>query len=364
MKNSTSYIPQLDTLRAFAVIGVINWHWLKGGWSFGGTGVILFFVLSGYLITGILLKAKYNSENSISAKIYTLKNFIARRTLRIFPLYFLFISVFILGLKNIQNVQDYWIWYYLYASNILFFLKQGFLSVLLNHTWSLAVEEQFYLFWPLIILFVPRKDELKIILGFILLGPISRIVFSFLNLWDNTLLTTYLDCLAGGGLLAYLQLNPSTMKGFGQLKRFIPYAISILGAFVIYVYYMHQAYFHIVTNMLYALTTCLILYQLTSNYHQKWNFIFRNPALIFLGKISYGLYIYHKVIPWALTWTMSKIGFEMSQNLYINYMLYWIVLIPICYISYHYFEQPFNKLKRHFTYIKLSLKSPIQIQSN
>ena len=173
------YIKGLDTIRAFAVFLVLIAHWgpyfsphtvpalIKDVLIPNGLfGVNLFFVLSGFLISGILLKEKIANEGHQGR---TIKVFYIRRFLRIFPIYYL--VIFIAYALN-PGVREY-IWYYVgYSSNILP-AKVLFDSPLV-HTWSLAIEEQFYLIWPWLLIFVNRKYIKHVLLGFILIGIATR----------------------------------------------------------------------------------------------------------------------------------------------------------------------------------------------
>ncbi len=174
------YMPQLDALCALAVFAVWIEHWgIKERRGFnlipwGQLGVWLFFVLSGFLITGILLRAKEGVERSRSAGAGNgggdtlwgaTKNFYARRFLRILPIYYLalFATIFLLHIPDMRHL--FW-WHLTYTTNIRVafsdslgkFPDQGGI-----HFWTLAVEEQFYLLWPALILLVPRRHLVKTI---------------------------------------------------------------------------------------------------------------------------------------------------------------------------------------------------------
>ena len=159
-------IPGLDGLRALAIFTVLGSH--TKNYDFGWMGVQFFFVLSGFLITGILLRMKEN----LPAQQY-FKSFYGRRFLRIFPLYYFYL--FLLGLaawqtdmipfKFIQreieaNVQPQLPYAFLYVYNFLHATEAYHHTPFLSHLWSLSVEEQFYIIWPLI-LFLTPKEKMK-----------------------------------------------------------------------------------------------------------------------------------------------------------------------------------------------------------
>ena len=149
------YIKQLDGIRAIAVLLVIVSHWFPGGFAsryvLGSIGVDIFFVLSGFLITRILIaeRLKFSAAPSTYSRLKSIKNFMVRRSLRIFPIYYLLLILLVLCANQFPNpVAQDWKWYFFYLQNILFYINQGWPGGKLSHLWSLAVEEQFYLFWP------------------------------------------------------------------------------------------------------------------------------------------------------------------------------------------------------------------------
>jgi peptidoglycan/LPS O-acetylase OafA/YrhL len=156
---SLEHIPQLDLLRAIAVTLVIISHWLPGSHVLnrytpnGMLGVVIFFVLSGYLITRILLSLRVKSRQGLLLKGKAVRNFYVRRALRIVPLYFAVLGI--VTALDVGSFRENWAWHWTYLSNIYFYFHPGDISG--YHIWTLSVEEQFYLVWPLIILFMPRR---------------------------------------------------------------------------------------------------------------------------------------------------------------------------------------------------------------
>src|SRR5687768_1429660 len=158
-----SYFRQLDALRALAVSMVIFSHWPGYHhdmwsddlfWFNGEIGVKLFFVISGFLITGILLDERIKADQNDLGKASLLKTFYIRRFLRIFPLYYA--TLFVAFVLGHPDVVASWKWQVTYLSNFFYAMRGEYLGEV-SHFWSLAVEEQFYFVWPLIILFVPKK---------------------------------------------------------------------------------------------------------------------------------------------------------------------------------------------------------------
>src|SRR5215467_1488221 len=175
-------IPGLDGLRAIAFLLVFGLHtdYLQIGWI----GVQFFFVLSGFLITSILLDMK----KSLPPRDYFYK-FYGRRFLRIFPLYYFYLLAMagiLITLITVHYRINYLKIFFEQVRYAVFYVYDFFFSTIyfkqsyfLNHFWSLSVEEQFYIFWPLLILLVPEKWTKNLFIFFILLGPIFRIAFYF-----------------------------------------------------------------------------------------------------------------------------------------------------------------------------------------
>ncbi|MEO8665002.1 MAG: acyltransferase, partial [Ignavibacteria bacterium] len=219
----SDYMPQLDTLRTFAVFFVLIEHWLpENFWlkiiPYGMIGVTAFFVLSGFLITQILIRSKISIEVHNTGIFNSLKQFYARRTLRIFPIYYL--TVFIAFILNFESIRQKIFWYVFYLSNIYFYKIQGWDGAL-SHLWTLAVEEQFYVFWPIVIIFISRKYLLRSIVLLILFAMVFRgILFQFSDHSENSfnfisiLTPSCLDCFGLGAVLAYLRCYKDKFLNF------------------------------------------------------------------------------------------------------------------------------------------------------
>src|SRR5262249_9634937 len=155
-----------------AVIGVMYHHFYEraGGVGWAALGVRLFFVLSGFLITGILLRCRDLAAASSGGRSRQLRLFYARRALRILPL--AYVVVLAATFVNLPGMQETLPWHLRYTSNISFALHRDS-SALSGHFWSLAVEEQFYLVWPCLILFLPYSKLPWTIAATIVVGTVS-----------------------------------------------------------------------------------------------------------------------------------------------------------------------------------------------
>ena len=167
LANGNSYVKQIDGLRFFAVMLVAFQHWVLNPMEIlfpsGLIGVTLFFVLSGFLITTILLVSKAKSEANGKPKRWFIKQFYIRRFLRIFPLYYMVVGL--LFLFNVSYVR-YSIWWLLsYTINFRFAMDSKFTPII-AHFWSLSIEEQFYLIYPFLLLFINSKNFIAFLFHF------------------------------------------------------------------------------------------------------------------------------------------------------------------------------------------------------
>ncbi len=369
-------MPQLGAIRAIAVIAVVNLHWSVNlhwlgeiwGMAIGGVGgVILFFVLSGFLITSILLNEKYKLREDSKNRLIIIKNFIVRRTLRIFPIYYLYILFFYFA--GDPYIRSHWPWFFTYCSNIYFFKIQAFDTNLYNHSWSLAVEEQFYLFWPWLLLFISRKNESKLIISMILLALLSRFVLVILGCSDlnNIVFTSNtFDAFGLGALLAYLKINERSLKKMSGVYKFFKnnYAFLIFVPLILSMYLFFSrssiavSLFPIFFPLIYSLFSISLIYKAGIGFEGNARYFFENKIVLYIGKISYGIYLYHKAVPWLYKWISGKTGYELPGNEYVIYCIYLGTVIGIAGLSWFLFEKRINKLKYLFNYSDGKKKLP------
>ena len=348
----TKHIKALDGVRGLAILMVLIFHFgaflpngafehaVSAGIGFGWCGVDLFFCLSGFLITGILLRTVEHQDY--------FRLFYARRILRIFPAYYLFVAVSLLSvlaahrfgyLRNTTTNGQFWAW--LYLSN---WHDSGLPYT--PHLWSLALEEQFYLVWPLAIA-VFRRRALSFCLCVAALSFLARVVAVYAFGWgDETIhrMTPFrLDGLALGGAAACVAINPGLLS---KVKGFVPW---VLGAFLAVVVAIAAAYgSSAFTNQMntigYAALavsfSALVLHCATTP-GAIMN-VFLLPPLRHLGKYSYGIYIFH------YTWVRPS-----TSGL--NGAVLWIIVgstgsYILARISWKLVEQPFLRLKKNFEY--------------
>lgn len=346
------YMHQLDAIRAIAVIAVL-WHHFgpKHSIDMGEMGVSLFFVLSGFLITQILLKYRQDVEAKGYSTVSAFKKFYIRRTLRIFPIYYItLLAVFILGIKNAR--ETIW-WNISYLSNLKPALD-GVWEYSIAHFWSLSVEEQFYLFWPLLIFYVPKKHLLKSIIFVILIAPISRFIF-YLLVPNNAIapyVTTFccLDLLGFGGLLGLLNFNSNEFAL--QKHLFIKYGLIVggplfLGSIFIKEVISAPGFFSIFYRTFEAFFYVWLIGRASEGMTGVIGKILDLRALVEIGKVSYGIYLFHPFITGLSTRAFKIIGVTLERGV-IYFVIHSVLSVGIAYFSWLIIEKPINSLKDRF----------------
>jgi peptidoglycan/LPS O-acetylase OafA/YrhL len=358
------HIPGLDGLRGVAILAVICAHFGGGHSSAHGVvqflsnfaetgwiGVDLFFVLSGFLITGILLDTADQKKR--------IRNFYVRRTLRIFPLFY----GVLLGLLLLTPVLHlHWktghLLFFFFLTNMIPILAPGLPppsnGVFLVHLWSLAVEEQFYLLWPFIVWLMKDRDKLlRVSIGIIILALILRIVLVFESTNSfivYTILPTRADSLICGGVLALLVRTSSTLLTL--VKWILPVsAMLVVSIFIIAGSGSHAT--PIVATAGYTiiaiLCSCIVYrsYQgvglIAQISNQSW--------LRFFGRYSYGLYIYHGLLV-TLMLPLLYPTQRLVHSTSFGGILYTVIALglslALAMASYHFIEAPILKYKKRF----------------
>lgn len=288
-KNNIGYVASLDGLRAIAVLLVMMLHAnFKLGWS-GGLGVSVFFALSGFLITTLLLE-EFSHSGTIS-----FKGFYIRRTMRLFPpLYLMLLMVlayallFRVGMEQTFIVHDV-ISAAAYVYNICWAWGWGIKELLLYHTWSLGVEEQFYLLWPAVLyIFLKSKqlNLLKYLLAvFIVLVWMLKSMHLFPGLASSMLKEAiFIGCL--GALIRFTATKEKTINGF--MAIFLLLMILALGIAPLKFTSTYNTVFNVV-----SIFSILIILYLVENKSGLLHQLLSHRYFVFIGKISYSLYLWH-----------------------------------------------------------------------
>jgi peptidoglycan/LPS O-acetylase OafA/YrhL len=349
-------MPQLDTLRAGAVLAVmlehyvINQRWL-GFVPWARFGVQLFFVLSGFLITGILLRCRDWSATIGSG--VTLRRFYVRRFLRILPLfYFVVITA---AAIDIPGFRDPLFWHLTYTSNFYSALTDRWAG-LSSHLWILSVEEQFYWCWPLLVLFAPERHLSMAMLAVIAAGVLFRAVGFALGLSDMALYVlpfASLDAFGTGGLLAYAR----DRRGSAVLRHTIDVvglgALPLLAVTTIAVHTGPTIVWLVGLNLASALVFAALIGRAADGFGGFLGRIFEARPLLYIGKISYGLY--HFLVMDLPAGILSAIPFVPEKiSALVTMSGATIVAASLTWFG---FERPLNYLKRYFPYDRVDYRA-------
>jgi peptidoglycan/LPS O-acetylase OafA/YrhL len=351
-------IPQLDAVRGIAVLLVLlhntdvypslHLGLIAGnGWM----GVDLFFVLSGFLITGILLDTKQTERY--------FQNFYARRCLRIWPLYysallFMFVIVPLLRPSEAPAIfgtrSSPWWAYPLFLQNFLIPIPTS-AAGLLGVTWSLAVEEQFYLVWPLVVRFCTEAQLRRIATAVIFVSPALRFYLSLhqVNIYSNTFCR--LDALMAGALLAVVIRSADFHPSKFVTRAWILFLVSAPLALGIEIFHARWIGFSVVA----AASVSFVYLALFSM--QKWlRAILTNRPLVYTGTISYGIYILEK-IPLDVVKVL-----HLDAHPLLSLALTTGATYTLATVSWNFLEKPFLKLKRNFETEEVHLdEAPVEL---
>jgi len=354
------YYKQLDGLRFLAIFMVLIAHWVEGSFQNPflknvpfGTGVTLFFVISGFLITRILFDFKIANETSNRSNWFSIKSFYIRRTLRIFPIYYLLI--FFLLIVDFPKTAELFPWLMSYSMNIKMGLTNES-SGSFTHFWSLAVEEQFYIFWAFLIVFLPKKYLKGMILGSILfsIGLRFYLVY-FTPYWAaaNGLVFTNMHSLGLGALIAWqLTFGSGFQKHIQKYKSVLVYLVIIFFAVFVFPYSspLFEKIRHFSDPVLALIYGLMVVIAVNGAFTCGMKSFLENKFVLYIGKISYGLYVYHLFI----------------GHLYFNYLtryiqvplkedwefaiLFFFINVILASASWYVIEKPIIGLKKYFKY--------------
>ncbi len=351
----TTYRPDIDGLRAIAVLGVLLYHLDHNLCPGGFTGVDIFFVISGYLITSILAR-------EINAKEFSLIRFYERRIRRILPAYFfLLLFTTILGylLLTPEPLEQYgkamsnslvFISNFLFAGNVDYFEKTFDSSPLL-HMWSLSVEEQFYLLWPLTMILLAKYCSNRRYLYFFL-------IFLGSSLIASEILTVYSPKLAffmiysrawelGAGAMIALPVLPNISS---QKKVEILSAIGIVLIFASLIFVNDTLRFPGISATLAVVGTVLIIYSGKSGVLGVVHRFLSLKFVVFIGLISYSLYLWHWPV---IAYVKNYLGRELRFGEIVAVALFSILA---AYVSYKWIETPFRRKERPRPFTPLNLR--------
>ena len=355
-------MPQLNGLRAICVLVVIFHHWTGAFVHFRfpfEAGAFFFFVLSGFLITRILLHAKENSQHLP----LTYRNFIIRRSLRVYPGFLLILAINFL--LNQADIRENLAWYLFGVVNI-HFAYEGWQGGA-DQFWTLAIEQQFYLLWGLFLLFLPRKVALPILWFSLILPTLARLLPGFIG--DNVLSQTIrppallgndlemtgkltwnaFDYLAAGCLYAYARHE--NWKILPQLAHSLG-----IGSGLIYLVIRTGYLAHILPSQMKSLQQLFLIVSTLWVIHQAAKGIpgligkaLEHPFMQSIGTKSYGLYLYHNLVAafFYMAFQQHEIGFGWFPLVFLGCS---ILLWFLASLSWKYLEEPIYARKSKFPY--------------
>jgi peptidoglycan/LPS O-acetylase OafA/YrhL len=370
------HVPALDGVRGLAILVVMIGHFNLGYYPVygferglktlietGWWGVDLFFVLSGFLITGILLDAKGSS--------HYFRNFYVRRVLRIFPLYYGFLFAFFILAPALRPPTpggpfDGWRasqgWYWSYLSNYQLLFPQWVRPYPLSHFWTLAVEEQFYLFWPAVVLLTSRKGLLRVCLFCIGGSLLFRIWLNWAGFNSGLgyrLTPARLDTLAIGAALAVIVRDQDMWARVRSNVRYIiPAAIVALIILSIPTRALAQSSIEMETvgyPLIALFGAALIVIAIDpASRHTRLSRFFQTRTMRVLGKYSYALYVFH----FPLAPTLERMGLTIQTfptlagsplpGAIAFTVISGAISLAVALLSWNLFEKHFLRLKRFF----------------
>lgn len=334
-----AYRPELDSLRAYAVIPVLLSHWLPvwfvAAFNWGVAGVYLFFTISGYVITRILI-LELDQQPDWAVVV---RKFYLRRALRIWPIYYLTCLVTFFVWPRIGRGDA--AWHFLFASNLLDGAR-GTMSYPV-HFWSLSVEQQFYLAWPLLAVLLTRRQLLVFCSACLLLAPVCRAVFLFHYQNLPLMLTatpSNLDSIAAGAVLALLErTETSPSHGIDRMCDVSGVVGAITMGCIIVARLSGQPDYGFIGGATAVALIALWLIRRAKDCRLMRPLLF-NRGTLFIGTVSYGIYIYHLLVGAALHALeprgMGPLTFVVVATL---------LTIAVASASWYGIEKPFLRLK-------------------
>jgi peptidoglycan/LPS O-acetylase OafA/YrhL len=352
-----SYRPQLDGLRALAIGAVFVEHWTPWGSAirealpWGSLGVRLFFVLSGFLITDILLRARFRAEALGAPLLRVVRQFVIRRALRIFPA--LSAVALALAAADFGDSRAMLPWTLTYTSN-LYCAWIGTWPVGIAHFWSLGVEEQFYLAWPWLILFAPAARLSSLVAGIVVAAPLARLIGVLAGANQVTVMVLPSSCLDTLGIGACLALMGHGLAPAG-LSRFMGRPAALVGTALAATVWglrgdpgsaSHQAMV-VLLDVGLALAFGPLVRGACDGFAGLPGRLLAVGPVAYLGRISYGLYLVH-VVPSHAAASLGLGGLGPGAL----FVACFAITVAAASLSWHLFEQPINALKSRFPYVE------------
>jgi peptidoglycan/LPS O-acetylase OafA/YrhL len=311
-------LPQLDGLRGIAVLLVVADHYVLDTHVLGELGVYIFFSLSGYLVTSILLASRADVDRGCTTLWSAFFRFYARRALRIFPLYY---AVLLLGFAlNLPSFRGSMLWHSFYLTNVVISMSEKW-HIATVHFWSLSIEEQFYLLFPLLILLAPLR-KLRLIIAVLIAASLAYQLGMYTNTHWGVAQPYFLlpSALASLGLGSLMTVEVKTQRALQWIIP--PVLIALILLLRLHIYTGRDTLIAVIAA---AAVGCALTRKVSA---------LEKPPLVYLGTISYGIYLLHQPIIFLLSYTHP--------------ILAWWSTVLTAALSWRFFEAPINSLKCHF----------------
>jgi peptidoglycan/LPS O-acetylase OafA/YrhL len=344
-------MPQLDGLRCFAVLGVLPVHFTTGGLvsyvRTGHLGVKLFFVLSGYLITSILLDYRHKVDAGEVTLLRALGVFYARRFLRLSPVYYAYL---VAALVYLPGFLHYSLWYGLYLQNFLFAVRPQVFSLYLAHFWTLAIEEQFYLFASVAFLILPTKHFRLFAAGAVGLAVVVRAVglaAGFTAHQVEMMMPSQVDTLGMGALMATLQFQ----KGGQAVDRLARTGLilgspAVVAFTLMYALSVRASWVFVFEDLALAFLFTWLVWRAAKGFAGPVGKILGFAPVVFIGRISYGIYVYHFNVPGLLREKLfPKLALPWPSGRFFTFILLSLASIVVAAGSWYSYESLFSAIK-------------------
>jgi peptidoglycan/LPS O-acetylase OafA/YrhL len=341
---SLQYLPELNALRALAVVMTLLAHFAPVEIPYMWYGVPIFFTLSGFLITTILIRNQEKNEK----RLVIIKNFVIRRVLRLFPVYYLFLLFFLLAKKFLGLYlwkDDYTLYFFTYTPNLLIAKMGAHYLGCFEHLWSLGVEEQFYLFWPWLLLFSPPKFRIPIIAVMICIPFVS--IYIDPQGAKNGVFPFH--TLGVGAILACLYVRKDAAINWLKQNRSWIFGLTFLHLLVVlFLFDDRYKWWYIYREVSLCLCTFSIVLVSIFGWRGVVGYITRNKQVQYIGVISYGIYLFHMPVPFVYRAIAARAFPSVHLSPLVFMFLCFAITFTLAALSYRFIETPFLKMKRLF----------------
>jgi peptidoglycan/LPS O-acetylase OafA/YrhL len=344
----SGYQPHLDGLRCLAIFGILFEHFglpLPDMLRCGPLSVRFFFVLSGYFITLSLWKVQAEIVAAQGGRFRSISRFYLSRLLRIGPPFYF--ALLIGALLGITEVRTNFLWLATFQTNN-YIAYLGYWPDAISHFWSLAVQEQFYLLWPIVVLALPRRWFIPAMVGFIVFGLFFRfycIATSTSTLVRWVTIFGCIDSFAVGAVLAYLRKT----RRLERMKHFSKTTLLALPLTAFACFFLGRALMTLpegniflgLTESVDAVFLAWVVAVSIGGINGVWGRILAWAPIVYLGRISYGIYVYHVFVIVALSPLLAAWGLSADQHAYFRIAVLIAVTLGLSSLSWHLLEQPF-----------------------